>query len=84
MGVISKFDYSDWMPPTVYVTKKNENIQVCAVFSIGLNDCLKDHTYPILSLEGIFSNLNGGKVFSKIDLSEAYLQVKVEDECSKL
>ena len=27
--------------------------------------------------------MNGGKVFSKIDLSEAYLQVKVEEECAK-
>ena len=26
---------------------------------------------------------NGGKVFPKIDLSEAYLQVKVEEECTK-
>ena len=27
--------------------------------------------------------LNGGKIFSKIDLSEAYLQVKVDEQCPK-
>ena len=32
---------------------------------------------------GDISKLNRGKVFSKIDLSEAYLQVKVEEECTK-
>ena len=49
-----------------------------------MNDCLKDHTYPLPSLEGIFSKLSGDKVFSKIDLSEAYLQVKVDGKCRKL
>ena len=55
MGVISKVDYSDWAAPTVYVKKKNKKIQVCADISTGLNDCLKDHTYPLPSLEDIFS-----------------------------
>ena len=42
-----------------------------------------DHSYPLPSPEDIFTKLNGGKIFSKIDLSEAYLQVKVSEECSK-
>ena len=84
MGVFSKIDYSDWTAPTAYIKKKNKKIRVCAHFSTGLNDCLKDHTYLLPSPEDIFSKLNGGKVFSKTDLSEAYLQVKVDDECSKL
>ena len=64
MGVFSKVDYSDWAARMVYEKKK---IRVCADFSTGLNDCLKIiHTrYPT---EYIFSKLNGGKVFSKIDL----------------
>ena len=67
----------------MYVKKKNKKIRVCANFSIGHNDCLMDHSYPLPSPEGIFTKLNGGKIFSKIDLSEAYLQVKVSEECSK-
>ncbi|XP_014775932.1 uncharacterized protein K02A2.6-like [Octopus bimaculoides] len=31
----------------------------------------------------IFAKLNGGKIFSKLDLSDAYLQIKVNDKCSK-
>ena len=42
-----------------------------------------DHSYPLPSPEDIFTKLNGGKIFSKIDLSEAYFQVKVSEECSK-
>ena len=32
----------------------------------------------------VFNKLNRGKVFSKIDLSEAYLQISVEENSSKL
>ena len=81
--MIEKVDYSDWASPTVYVKKKNKKIRVCADFSTGLNDCIRDHSYPLPTPEDIFSKLNGGKLFSKIDLSEAYLQVKVDEECSK-
>ena len=49
MRIISKIDYPDWAAPTVYVKKKNEKIRVCADFSTGLKDCLKDHTYPLPS-----------------------------------
>ena len=80
MRVISKIDFSDW----VYVKKKDKKIRVCADFSTGLNNCLKDHTYPLPSPEDIFSKLNGGKVSSKIDMSEAYLQVTINEESSKL
>ncbi len=48
--------------------------------STGLNDSLKDNTSPLSSPEDIFSKLNSGKVFSMIDLSEAYLQEKVDEE----
>ena len=84
LGVISHIEFSEWACPVVYVKKKNNKIQMCADFSTGLNDCLRDHTYPLPSPEDIFANLNGGKIFSKLDLSDAYLQVKVEEECSKL
>ena len=84
LGVISKISYSDWASPTVYIRKKNNKIRVCADYSTGLNDCLKDHSYPLPSPEDIFAKLNGGKVFSKLDLSEAYLQLKVDDESSEL
>ena len=83
IGVISKVNNSAWASPRVYIKKKNQKIRVSANFSIGLNDCLKDDVYPLPSPEDIFTKLNGGRVFSKLDLSESYLQVKVSEECSK-
>ena len=63
---------------------KSKEIRVCADFSIGLNAALKDYPYPLPSQEEVFNKLDGGKVFSKIYLSEAYLQIPVEENSSKL
>ena len=83
-GVQSNVDYSDWAAPVVYVKKKSGAIRVCADFSTGLNSAIKDHHYPLPSPEEIFTKLNGGRYFSKIDLSEAYLQIPTDDESLKL
>ena len=64
--------------------KKSKEIRVCADFSMGLNAALKDYHYPLPSPEEVFDKLNRGKVFSKIDLSEAYLQIPVEENSSQL
>ena len=71
LGVITCIEFSEWASPVVYVKKKNNKIQMCANFPTGLNDCLRDHTYPLPSPEDVFANLNGGKIFSKLDLSDA-------------
>ena len=84
MGILLKVEFSEWAAPTVYIRKKSKEIRVCADFSTGLNAALKDYHYPLPSPEEVFKKLNGGKVFSKIDLSEAYLQISVEENSSKL
>ena len=84
VGILSKTDFSEWAAPTVYVRKKSYQIRVCADFSTGLNQALKDHHNPLPSPEEIFNKLNSGKIFSKIDLSDAYFQIEVEENSSKL
>ena len=64
--------------------EKYKEIRVCADFSTGLDAALKDYHYPLPSPEKVFNKLNGGKVFSKIDSSEAYLQIQEEENSSKL
>ena len=78
-GVLSKIENSQWALPTVFGKKKSKEIRVCADFSTGLNAALKDYHYPLPSPEEIFAKLNGGKFFSKVDLSDAYLQKPVEE-----
>ena len=83
-GVLLKVEYSEWATPTVYVKKKSKEIHVCTDFSTGLNAALKDCHYHLPCPEDIFAKLNGWKIFSERDLSNAYLQISVEEESSKL
>ena len=40
-------------------------------------------SYPLPRIDGLFSKLAGGKVFSKIDLASAYFQIELDDSSKK-
>ncbi|XP_055605736.1 uncharacterized protein K02A2.6-like [Uranotaenia lowii] len=68
LGIISPVDFSQWAAPIVVVKQAGG----------------KPHNYPLPVPGDIFTKLNGSKVFSIIDLYDAYLQVEVGDESKKL
>ncbi|CAH8670750.1 unnamed protein product [Schistosoma haematobium] len=84
LGVIQPVNYSAWAAPIVVVQKASGAIRLCADFSTGLNDVLQNHSYPLPLPEDLFIKLNGGRYFSKLDLSEAYLQVEVDEDSKEL
>uniref|UniRef100_A0A914XSI1 RNA-directed DNA polymerase n=1 Tax=Plectus sambesii TaxID=2011161 RepID=A0A914XSI1_9BILA len=83
-GVLSGTNYSDWAAPVVVVKKSDGRIHLSADYSTGLNDSLHLHQDPLPIPEDIFSTLNGGRYFSQIDFSEAYLQIEMEEESKRL
>ncbi|XP_037929798.1 uncharacterized protein K02A2.6-like, partial [Teleopsis dalmanni] len=84
LGVISPIEYSQSAAPIVVVRKKNGKIRICADYSTGLNDGLEPNKYPLPTLDQIFSKLANKKVFSTIDLSDAFFQIPVDQESQKL
>ena len=70
MGILSNVEFSEWAAPMIYIRKKSKESRVCADFSTALNAAHKEYHYPLPSPEEVFNKFNGGKVFSKIDLSE--------------
>ena len=83
-GKIVKVDYSEWASPVFLVPKKDGDYRICVDFKNTLNPCLKTNVYPLPTLDGIFSTLNGGSYFCVIDLTEAYTQLRVNVESQKL
>ena len=81
--MLTKTDYSDWASPAVYMKKKNDKIRACADFSTKLNDCLEIYNHPLPKPEDIIAKLSGRKVFPKLDLSEGYLQIPIDEEYTK-
>ena len=49
-----------------------------------LNPMLKVDQYPLPKIDDIFANLNSGLHYTKIDLSQAYSKLEVEDNCKDL
>ncbi|XP_062541114.1 uncharacterized protein K02A2.6-like [Armigeres subalbatus] len=84
LGIITPIDFSEWAAPIVAVRKPNGKVRICADYSTGLNEALEGNHYPLPTPEEIFAQLNGSVVFSIIDLSDAYLQVEVDEESKKL
>jgi len=46
---------------------------------VTVNQALSVEEYPLPTPEELFSTLSAGKIFSKLDLSQAYLQLSIED-----
>ncbi|XP_063933135.1 uncharacterized protein K02A2.6-like isoform X2 [Zophobas morio] len=83
-GVISPIEHGDWGTPIVPVLKANGSIRICGDYKVTVNRHLREVKYPLPRIEEIFMQLNGGKSFTKIDLSDAYNQLVVDQESAKL
>lgn len=63
------------------VKKPNESIRLYAYYLTGLNEKVGAYQYSLSSPEDLFVKLNRGKYFTRLDLSEADLQIPVTEEC---
>ncbi|XP_055522568.1 uncharacterized protein K02A2.6-like [Wyeomyia smithii] len=84
MQIISPVDYSEWAAPIVVVCKASGNVRICGDYSTGLNDRLQSHQYPLPLPQDIIAKLSNCTVFSQIDLSDAFLQMEVDESCRHL
>uniref|UniRef100_H3AEI6 ribonuclease H n=1 Tax=Latimeria chalumnae TaxID=7897 RepID=H3AEI6_LATCH len=83
LGVLSPVKYSDWATSIVSVVKKDGSVQTCGDFKTTLNPVLCTEQYPPSCIETLFTSLAGGQRFSKLDLSNTYLQMSVDESSRK-
>lgn len=79
-GILVKVDTSEWATPIVPVLKREGKIRLCGDYSVTLNSNLIVDDHPLPTIDELFSKMAGGTSFSKIDLRQAYLQLKVREE----
>ena len=75
LGILEKIDTAEWSAPVVPVIKPTGAIQLCGNYKVSINPHLQVNKYPLPHPDEIFTALNGGKKYTKLDLSEAYLQI---------
>ena len=78
-GVISPVEQSEWATPVVPVIKPDGSIRLCGDYKATLNAQLIVDTYPMPSIDDLQEKLNGGILFSKLDLSRAFTQIELEE-----
>ncbi|KAL3092092.1 hypothetical protein niasHT_021998 [Heterodera trifolii] len=82
-GVLEQVTTSDWATPLVIVPKPGNKIRLCCDYKVTVNPWLDIHQYPLPRPEELFSVLNGGEKFSKLELKEAYLQLMLDDKAKE-
>ncbi|XP_064088405.1 uncharacterized protein K02A2.6-like [Macrobrachium nipponense] len=82
-GIIEKVDYSEWAAPIVPVSKDNGSNRICGDFKVTINRYVENPEHPMPNPDELYQRLNGGKTFSKLDLSQAYQQVELDEESRK-
>ena len=75
--------FSEWASPIVIVPKSDGRFRICGDYKRTVNPCLDNDTFPQPTPEELFSKINVGRKFSKVDLSQAYLQMQLEEQSQK-
>ena len=82
-GILKSVPFSEWARPIVIVPKSDGRLRICGDYKRTVNPCLDNDTFPQPTSEELFSKIHVGKKFSKIDLSQAYLQMQLEEQSQK-
>src|SRR5436190_2390360 len=77
-SIISPVNTCEWGTPIVPVIKSNGTIRICGDYKTTLNPFLEIDRHPIPRIEDLFASLQGGVKFTKLDLSSAYQQLRLD------
>ena len=62
----------------LFVKKKDGTLRLCVDYR-GLNDATVKDAFPLPVIDDILDDTKGAKMFSKIDLAQAYHQVQIKE-----
>ena len=82
-GIMEPVPYTDWKSPVVTVVKEDGSLRLCRDYRRSVNRARVDQ-YPLPPVSDMFAQLSGYKRFTKIDLSQACLQLTFNEESQKL
>lgn len=84
-GMLEPVEHSEWASPIVAVLKQDKpSVRICGDFKQTVNPVSKLDKYPIPKVEDLFAKLAKGKRYTKLDLSQAYLQVPIDEDSKRI
>ena len=87
-GIWTPVNFNKYGTPVVPVRKavtgnQKPKLRICGDYSVGVNEQLEDHRHPMPLPEQLMQKLGGGFGYSKIDLADAYNQIKLSPESQR-
>ncbi|KAL5515654.1 hypothetical protein EMCRGX_G000851 [Ephydatia muelleri] len=85
-GLKVKLHMKDSAKPRFYkarpcpILKRGGSIRLCGDYKLTINRAAIVDPYPLPRIEDILSSIGNAKVFSKLDLANAYLQLALDEE----
>ena len=79
-GILKSVPFSKWARRIAIVPKSDDRLRICGDYKQTVNPCLDDDIFPQPTPEELFSKIHVRKKFSKIDMSQAYLQMQLEEQ----
>ena len=64
--------------------KNNGKLRICGVYKVTMNPSLQIKTHPFPKPDDVFATLSGGNIFLKINLSQTYQQIMVDEDSKHL
>ena len=80
LGIIEPVASSEWAALIVAVPKKNRSIRICGDYKVTINPSLDVDQFPLPKPEKLFASVSRGTKFTKLDLSQAYQQMLLDEE----
>ncbi|XP_055850659.1 uncharacterized protein K02A2.6-like [Episyrphus balteatus] len=76
--------FSRWATPIVPVPKSDGSVRICGDYRSTVNAVIKTNAYPLPTVSEVMAAISDGKVFTKLDLQQAYQQLVVDDASAEL
>ncbi len=78
-GTIEPVEVSDWVAPIIPVIKRDKCVRICGDFRLTVN-AVCWIIILFLKWKICLQSWENGKLFTKLNLSKAYQQVRLDDE----
>jgi len=83
-GILTPVQHADWAALILPVMKADkQSVRICGDFKQTVNKASPLDKYPILKIYDLFLQLAGGQKFTKLDMSQAYQQICLDDDSKK-
>ena len=83
-GIIEQIrEPTDWCAGIVIVPKKDGGVRICTDYK-KLNAAIKRERYVLPTVEDILHKLKGSTIFTKLDATNGFWQIPLDDESAKL